>query len=457
MTVKALMPVRILNLVSPLPHDGTAMHTTVTTGQGLDRTGAVFRVIGQGLRSGDVDSEPIRSPAPTTPGIRTSMMATRTPTTRTTSLFSASSADSPFSLEDIATAYFDCRKGKRNSTAALAFEAHLERNLCALRDALLSGCYQPGRSECFVVTHPKAREVWASRFPDRIVHHLFYNKVAARFHAAFTSDTCACLPGRGTLYGAKRLESHVRSITQNWSVKAFYLKLDLSNFFVSIKKSVLREQLARRIPEPWWMALAETILFHDPRGDVDVRSSDTMMSLVPEHKRLFSAPADTGLPIGNLSSQFFANVLLDDLDQFVKHKLKCKYYVRYVDDFILLDKSAARLNEMRRAIEAFLAARLGVAINPRKTILQPIDRGIDFVGHVIKPWRRTTRPRTLRVALQRIEAMPADDVFAAGNSYLGLVGQASHPHTDRTRIANALLARGHCVKSDLTKIYRKAA
>lgn len=106
-------------------------------------------------------------------------------------------------------------------------------------------------------------------------------------------------------------------------------------------------------------------------------------------------------------------------------------------------------------IDAFLPSTLGVQLNPRKTILQPIERGIDFVGHVIKPWRRTTRPRTLRVAMQRIEDMPDADLFAAGNSYMGLLRQASHSHTDRTRLANALMARGHCVKSDITKIYRK--
>lgn len=456
MTVKALMPVRILNLVSPLPHKGTAMRTTVTAGQGWNRTGAVSQVIGHGLRLGDVDSEQKRSPAPTTPGFRTSTMATRTPTTRTTSSRCASSADTPFSLADLIKAYFDCRRNKRNTRAALAFEANLERNLFALRAALLDGSYQPGRSKCFVVTHPKAREVWASGFVDRIVHHLLYNKVATRFHNAFTADSCACIPGRGTLYGAKRLERHVRSLTQNWSQPAHYLKLDLSNFFVSIRKDILWGQLTRRIVEPWWQELAKAILFHDPRRDVTVLSSQTKMALVPEHKRLFSAPHDQGLPIGNLSSQFFANVLLDDLDQFVKHKLKCRHYVRYVDDFILLDKSPQRLVAMLKEIEAFLPT-LGVALNPRKTIIQPVDRGVDFVGHVIKPWRRTTRPRTLRTALKRIEAMPADQVFETGNSYLGLILQASHGHTDQARVAKALLARGHCVKADLTKIYRKAA
>jgi hypothetical protein len=131
----------------------------------------------------------------------------------------------------------------------------------------------------------------------------------------------------------------VRSYTQNWSRPAHYLKCDLANFFVSIDKWVLLEQLQRQVTEPWWMSLAETILMHDPRQDVEVRGKRKQLALVPPHKSLFNAPDGFGLPIGNLSSQFFANILLDDLDQYVKHRLRAPHYVRYVDDFVLLHES----------------------------------------------------------------------------------------------------------------------
>jgi hypothetical protein len=348
----------------------------------------------------------------------------------------------------------DCRRNKRNSASALAFEAHLERNLCALHDELIAGQYQPGRSICFVVTRPKPREVWAAEFRDRIVHHLLYNHIAERFHAGFVAGSSACIPGRGTLYAAQRLEHAVRSVTQNWSRPAHYLKCDLANFFVAIDKHVLRGQLARRISEPWWMHLAETILFHDPRENVELRGRPSLLELVPPHKSLFNAPTDTGLPIGNLSSQFFANVHLDALDQFAKHQVRARHYVRYVDDFVILHESPAWLNAALGRISDFIPAHLGGQLNPRKTILQPVDRGIDFVGHVIKPWRRTTRPRILGTALRRIEHLSAADTFATGNSYLGLIRQASHGHADQAVIANALRKRGHSVKADLTKIYR---
>jgi RNA-directed DNA polymerase len=359
-----------------------------------------------------------------------------------------------FSL--LVQAYLDCRRTKRNSASAQAFEAMAESNLCQLHEELAGGTYQPGRSICFVITRPRPREVWAAQFRDRIVHHLLYNHIAPRFHASFTADSCACIPGRGTLYAAQRLEHQVRSITHNWSEPAHYLKCDLANFFVSIDKEVLCAQLKRRISESWWLSLAEVLLMHDPRRDVEVHSCRDELALVPAHKSLFNAPDGHGLPIGNLSSQFFANVLLDDLDQFAKHRLRAPHYVRYVDDFVLLHQSPQWLNWARGQIDGKLA-ELRLQLNPRKTILQPIGRGIDFVGHVIKPWRRTTRPRTLRAALQRIEAAPAGDVYTTGNSYFGLVRQAGASHKEQAAIARALLKRGHAVDGNLTRTFRRKA
>jgi hypothetical protein len=280
MTVKATMTERTFNLVLPLAHEATAMRTTDTDGSSRARSRAVSPLIGDSLRQGDVDSTTGRSTRPirTTPGIRTSTTATRTTTTRAPSSAPVPSADYParhhadFSFPDLVQAYFDCRQTKRNSASALAFEQDLERNLHRLNDELQDGAYRPGRSICFVVTRPKPREVWAADFRDRIVHHLLYNRIAPRFYAGFIADSCACIPGRGTLYAAQRLESKVRSITQNWSRPAHYLKLDLANFFVSIDKPILRDLLATRITEPWWMQLAEQILFHDPRHDDQIKA-----------------------------------------------------------------------------------------------------------------------------------------------------------------------------------------
>jgi RNA-directed DNA polymerase len=451
MMVKASLPVRHLDLVAPLAHKATAMHTTDTAAAAQAASGAVSTLIGPGLLGGDVDS----ARSARTPGTRTSTTATRTTTTRARSCVPEPSAD-PDLFEQLVAAYVDCRRHKRQSASARAFEACLERNLCDLHDELIDGSYRPGRSICFVITKPKPREVWAAHFRDRIVHHLLYNRIAQRFHARFSVESCACIPGRGTLYAAQRLESHVRSCTQNWQHPAHYLKCDLANFFVSIDKRVLLAQVARLVTEPWWMRLAQTILMHDPRDSVELRGHQDLLRLVPPHKSLFNADADHGLPIGNLSSQFFANVLLDDLDQHCKHRLRAKHYVRYVDDFVLLHPSPQWLNAALADLTAWLPATLSVQINPAKTILQPVDRGIDFVGHVVKPWRRITRPRTVRAAHHRVQEVDQCDLHKTANSYFGLLRQASHSHGARADLANLLRRRGRAVKADLTKIYARS-
>ncbi|WGG48958.1 RNA-directed DNA polymerase [Rugamonas sp. DEMB1] len=372
-------------------------------------------------------------------------------------MLSADHSDADFTFEELAIAYFDCRKSKRNTPSALAFELNLERNLIELRDELRDGSYTPGTSVCFVVTRPKPREVWAADFRDRVVHHLLYNRVAPSFYASFIADTCACIPGRGTLYAARRLEAKIRSATENWAKPVWYLKCDLANFFVAIDKTVLHGQLAARITEPWWLRLAETILFHDPRTDYQLRGAPELLALVPPHKRLANHPATRGLPIGNLSSQFFANVYLDALDQHVKHKLRARHYIRYVDDFILLHESPQWLNAALADINDFLPGQLHANLNPTKTILQPLARGVDFVGHVVKPWNTRTRRRTVRQAVNRVARIDTDEVFASANSYFGLLGQSKSSHADRAALARAVLRRGHCVNQSFTKTYRKAA
>ncbi|HJT63124.1 MAG TPA: RNA-directed DNA polymerase [Burkholderiales bacterium] len=329
----------------------------------------------------------------------------------------------------------------------------LERNLAELHAELAAAVYRPGRSICFVITRPKPREVWAAAFRDRIVHHLLYNAIGQRFERSFIADSCACIPGRGTLYAVERLEHKVRSITQNWSRPAWYLKCDIANFFVAIDKRILWRRLAARIPEPAWRALAHLVLFHDPRADVELRSPTARFALIPPHKSLFSQPAHLGLPIGNLSSQFFANVYLDALDQHVKHGLRARHYIRYVDDFLLLHESPQQLNAWHAEIAAFLPARLNVQLNPAKTILQPVSRGIDFVGQVVKPWRRTLRRRTFNEALARVAAADPADVRTSANSYFGLLRQATASHHDRARLANLVRRRGHAVNRALTKAY----
>ncbi|WP_454826076.1 RNA-directed DNA polymerase [Paraburkholderia xenovorans] len=447
------MTERSFNLVVPLAHEATDMRIADTGRRRADRSGAVSRLSN---RPGDVDS----TITPVGPGTRTSTTATRTTTTRTTSFALAPSADwsghAGFTFAELVEAYFDCRRTKRNSASALTFEANLERNLRRLYDELVDGSYVPGRSICFVITRPKAREVWAAEFRDRIVHHLLYNRIGPRFEKSFIADSCACISGRGTHYAARRLESKIRSVTQNWSRPAYYLKCDLANFFVSIDKDILRGLLLDRISVPFWRSLTELVLMHDPRTDFEFRVDRKLLARVPPHKRLMEQTANRGLPIGNLSSQFFANVYLDVLDQHAKHRIGAHHYVRYVDDFMFLHESPDWLNSALADVDAFLPARLGVRLNPSKTILQPVARGVDFVGHVIKPWARTTRRRTVSEALWQVAKVSEQDFLQVTNSYFGLLGQAPASHHDRARLANVVRDRGHAVNRAFTKTFRGA-
>jgi hypothetical protein len=239
-------------------------------------------------------------------------------------------------LSEVFEAYFDCRKGKRNTFNASAFEENLESNVIDLHRKLTEGCYTPGRHICFVVKYPQLREIWAADFRDRVVQTLFYNRYREKFHSRFIYDSYACIPGKGALRGAERLRGFCRRATQNWSKPFYYLKADVANFFVAINKDILYEILCKVVTEGEWQNLAHVILFNDPREGVLIRGDKNLLSLVPERKSLFRCADNKGLPIGNLTSQFFANIYLDRLDQFVKHTLRCKYYARYVDDFVIL-------------------------------------------------------------------------------------------------------------------------
>lgn len=357
-----------------------------------------------------------------------------------------------FSLDEIFQAYFDCRSNKRNTHTAVQFEQRLERNLMQLYRDLNEGSYRIGRSVCFVVTHPKYREVWAANFRDRIVHHLVYNSIADRFYRRFIHDSYACIPGRGVLFGAERIYKHMRSATENWQRRAWYLQADLANFFVSIDKGVLEELVLRHVPEPELRRLIVQIIWHDPTPNPVRNSPDYLFDCVPPHKSLFNCGKRRGLPIGNLSSQFFANVYLDALDQYAKRTLKVRWYGRYVDDVVLIGHDPAELNEAFAALSHFAEDHLRVRFHPKKTVRNTVDRGINFCGQILKPYRKYIRSRTAR-SMKRAAADPERHTdpkrwASRVNSYLG---HCRHAATYRLRKQLAI-ETGARFAPNLTKI-----
>ncbi|VTR64402.1 Retron-type reverse transcriptase [Desulfosarcina cetonica] len=398
------------------------------------------------------------------------MTAIRTTTTRTTITPSdapGGGSSSPelaiLTLEALFDAYFDCRKHKRNSQNQLAYEMELERNTVQLWRDLEEGRYEIGRSIAFVVTHPKIREIWAADFRDRVVHHLVYNAIRPRFEKSFIRDAYACIPGRGIHDGMRRVSHFARSVTQSWSRPAYAMKADIANFFNSIDNEQLIHILKKRIHEKWVMDLIEQIIHHNPRPDVIRQSTPEMFALVPKHKSFMHAPPGKGLPIGNLTSQFFANVYLNELDQFVKHKLKARYYGRYVDDIILFHEDAGALNGWYDEIENFLYEKLKMRLHPHKKWLNRADAGIDFVGFVIKPGRTYLRQASLSRCQQKIRAWEKkgavldehvlDGLSASLNSYLGMLRQVDG-YNARKSICNGLESLFIRADEGYTKIFQ---
>ena len=146
---------------------------------------------------------------------------------------------------------------------------------------------------------------------------------------------------------------------------------------------------------------------------------------------------------------------MDALDQHIKHSIGARHYIRYVDDMILLHESSEWLNAAAAEISNFVQDRLGMALNPRKTILQPIDRGVDFVGQIVKPWRRVTRKVTLENAASALAAKSGEDLMMSANSYFGLLRQSTSSHYSRARLARIAISKGHCVDGGFRKIFRK--
>lgn len=362
---------------------------------------------------------------------------------------------SGLTVSDIFQAYYDCRKTKRNSHSALTFEMHLERNLMDLYHEVASGQYTPGRSICFVVEHPKVREVWAAQFRDRIVHHLLYNKIADRFHRAFIHHSYACIPGKGIHSAVRAMQAASRSVTQNHTRPGFVLKMDVENFFVSIDKTILLDQLAARVPEPFWLQLATTVLMHNPVQNAIVKSPPSLMAKVPAYKSLFNA-GGLGLPIGNLSSQFFANVYMDRLDQHAKHQLRVRHWFRYVDDIVVIGENGPDLAALAPRIDSFIHQHLGLKLHPRKTSVQPVANGFDALGYVVRPHAKYVRRQTVQKAFRHLGGMcrgnaTAVKVIPVANSYFGVLRQANAFQT-RARMANLLAGHGYITTHQLTKV-----
>ena len=330
-------------------------------------------------------------------------------------------------ISELFQAYFDCRKNKRNSSSALEYEENFEEKIFVLYEKLKNKTYKPGTTDFFVVLQPKPREIWAAQFEDRIIHHLFYNKFYHTFAKSFIYDSYSCIPTKGTLNASKRLDYFVKSCTKNYSEKTFYLQCDIMSFFASIDKNIAFSILSKKIKNSWWAWLLQTILYNDPTENFVCKSPAWKQKYIQKHKSLFNTNKTVGLPIGNLTSQFIANIYLNELDNYAKRTLKIKYYIRYADDIVILHKNPKVLNAYYEKLCTFAQIQLKLKFHPSKKIINDTKTGINFVGYIIKHYRIYVRRRTIHNMYKSSSSNKdnKEKLRASINSYFGILNHTN--------------------------------
>ncbi len=341
-------------------------------------------------------------------------------------------------LEDVFEAYYECRRHKRNKSGALEFEVCLEENIVSLWKTLCDGTYTPEPSSVFIVEKPVVREIFAASFRDRIVHHLLLKYLNPLFERHFIYDSYSCREGKGTHFGIGRASHFMRSCSENGRKPCWILKLDIRGFFMSIDRAKLYERLVQFIGENYSGGnrafvnyLCRVIVFNDPTKQCIFKSPRYKWNFLSHGKSLFSTREGCGLPIGNFTSQVFANFYLSSFDHFIKHECGVRYYGRYVDDCVLMHESKAFLKSVARRAKMFLAENLSLELHPGKLYLQPCRYGVRFLGCFIKPSHTVVNRRTIRNFREKVARFNAvavdhkpdkqerDGFISSVNSYLG--------------------------------------
>ncbi len=369
-------------------------------------------------------------------------------------------------IEDIFQAYYDARKNTRNSNSALGFEIEYEKNLVKLFWEINQRSYKPKPYSAFIIEKPVKREVFASEFRDRVVHHLIFNYLNPIFDPLFINDSYSCRLGKGTSYGIKRADYFINSCSRNYKKDAYIMKLDIEGYFMSIDKTILFEIIKKQIINrqdklncelDLILFLLEVVIFCDPTRNCIIKSGREAWSGLPKSKSLFFSGKNKGLPIGNLTSQLFANIYLNEIDQYIKRQLKLKYYGRYVDDMIFVDSDKGRLIWATDKIKKYLVNNLSLKLHPKKIYLQHTNKGVNFLGVFIRPYRVLVGKRLKRnfyikvydelFILNFLDLKPTDYRDARGftirfrqlvNSYLGMLRQ-SDSYMIRKRIVELIV------------------
>lgn len=302
------------------------------------------------------------------------------------------------SFENLHRAFRKAARGKRGQRSVAAFEFDLESNLLRLEEELLDQTYRPGPYRSFTIRDPKRRLVSAAPFRDRVVPHALCNVIEPIFQRTFIGASYANQVGKGTHAALDCAQAFARRYR-------YVLQCDVEQFFPSVDHAILHSIIARKIADPQTLWLVERILVGG-QGVLD----EVYQPVIFPGDDLFALNRPRGLPIGNLTSQFWANVYLNELDQFVKRRLRCRAYLRYVDDFLLFADDKRQLWQWKRALGEHLAG-LRLTLHQRESTVYPVAGGIPFLGFRVYPDHRRLKRRNgvafarrLRVAYRAVAA-----------------------------------------------------
>ena len=315
--------------------------------------------------------------------------------------------------ENLYSAYSLAAKGKRYRNDALLFRDRLEENLAGLQDHLTWETWRPSPYKAFTVYEPKERLIMAPSFPDRVAHHALVNVISPLFEKKFIFDSYACRNGKGMHAAAHRVQDFLRAGKRKWG-RAYVLKADISRYFPSVSAAALSGIILRTIRDSKVLSLCRTIIDH-------------------------GANRGTGMPVGSLTSQLWANIYMDQLDHIAKEREGIKYYARYMDDWVVIGPTKAWLWEKLRVLTGFLSDALKLKLNP-KTGIFPASHGVDFCGYRI--WDTHIRPRKRNVRRAKERFCRLARAYSAGRVSMRMI---------MASIASFIGYMKHCSGADSTR------
>ena len=308
------------------------------------------------------------------------------------------------SLDNLLEAWKEFLKGKKKKKDIQGFSFRLMDNIISLHQDLVHHTYKHGGYQAFNISDPKPRNIHKASVRDRLLHHAVYRILYPFFDKTFISDSFSCRNGKGTHKALNRFRSVAFKVSKNNTKTCWILKCDIKKFFASINHSILINILRNYIPD----------------GDVLWILEEVISSFQ-------SALSRVGLPLGNLTSQLFVNIYMNEFDQFIKHGLRVKHYVRYADDFVIFSGNRNWLEAQLPVINNFLRRNLKLTLNPQKVSIKTLASGVDFLGWVHFLNHRVFRATTKRRMMRKIRTAPETEML---NSYLGLL---SHGNTYKLR------------------------